>query len=153
MENLIFLSIIAAVVVFDAILIIYVYKLKKRFDLFFQGGKTKNLEEVLSEQIKKTRTQEEGIKGILGKIKELGRISQKSFQKIGVTRFNPFENVGGDQSFIIALLDKQNDGVVISSLYARDGNRVYAKPIKNGESQYPLSNEEKEVIKKACSAQ
>ena len=80
MENLIFLSIIAAVVVFDAILIIYVYKLKKRFDLFFQGGKTKNLEEVLSEQIKKTRTQEEGIKGILGKIKELERISQKSFQ-------------------------------------------------------------------------
>jgi len=57
--------------------------------------------------------------------------------------------LGGDQSFSIALLDKQNSGVVITSLYTRDGNRVYAKPIENGTSEYTLSKEEKEALSRA----
>jgi len=57
--------------------------------------------------------------------------------------------VGGDQSFSLALLDKRNSGVVITSLYAREGNRVYGKPIKEGTSEYPLSEEEKKAIEEA----
>jgi len=48
-----------------------------------------------------------------------------------VVRFNPFSEVGGDQSFSIALMDGNNDGFMITALYTRDGNRVYAKPIQN----------------------
>ena len=72
-----------------------------------------------------------------------------SIQKVGVVRFNPFSEVGSDQSFSIALLDGNNDGVVITSLYSREGNQVYAKPIESGASGYLLSDEEKQAIEKA----
>ena len=68
---------------------------------------------------------------------------------MGVVRYNPFSDTGSDQSFSIALLDSDNNGMVITSLYSRDGNRVYAKPVKNNVSEYSLSNEEKEAIIKA----
>ena len=84
-------------------------------------------------------------------LENLKKESKFSVQKIGIVRFNPFSEVGGDQSFSIALLDGNDNGVVITSLYTREGNRVYGKPIKNGRSEYSLSNEEKEVIEKAKS--
>jgi len=68
---------------------------------------------------------------------------------VGIIRFNPFSEVGGDQSFSLALLNESNDGVVITSLYTRQENRVYGKPIKNGQSEYTLSEEEKQAIEKA----
>lgn len=69
--------------------------------------------------------------------------------KIGITRFNPFDNVGGDQSFILTILDKNNSGALITSLHNRDITRIYAKPIKNaiGEN-ITLSKEEKSAIVK-----
>jgi len=74
---------------------------------------------------------------------------QFSVQKVGIIRFNPFSEVGGDQSFSIALLDGNDDGLVITSFYTREGNRVYGKPIKNGKSQYALSQEEIKAIEMA----
>ncbi len=76
--------------------------------------------------------------------------SVKYLQKYALLRFNPFADTGGDQSFILALLNGNNDGVVISSLHARDQSRIYAKPIKNGQSiKYELSKEEMEVLSQA----
>ena len=67
--------------------------------------------------------------------------------KINVTRFNPFENVGGDQSFILTILDQTNSGAVLTSLHNRDLTRLYAKTIKNGETENnTLSKEEKLAI-------
>lgn len=69
--------------------------------------------------------------------------------KIGLTRFNPFEDMGGDQSFILCLLDQNNSGVIITSLHNRDITRVYAKPIKSGEGEnFTLSKDEKSAILK-----
>jgi hypothetical protein len=74
-------------------------------------------------------------------------ISTDSRCKINVTRFNPFENVGGNQSFILTILDQNNSGVILTSLHNRDLTRVYAKPIKNGQSENnTLSKEEKLAI-------
>ncbi len=69
--------------------------------------------------------------------------------RLGVVRFNPFEDTGGDQSFAIALVDKQGDGVVISSLHGRKETRIYAKPLKKRKSTYPLTEEEKEAMARA----
>ncbi|MDQ7029441.1 MAG: DUF4446 family protein [Ardenticatenia bacterium] len=69
--------------------------------------------------------------------------------RVGVVRFNPFQETGGDQSFSIALLDDHGNGVVITSLYTRDGTRIYAKPLEQGQSPYPLMDEEKEAIARA----
>jgi len=70
-------------------------------------------------------------------------IPSQTNYKIHLNRFNPFEEVGGDQSFILCLLDNSLSGVIITSLHHRDFTRVYAKTIKNGESlQGRLSKEE-----------
>jgi len=80
---------------------------------------------------------------------DLKKESRFSVQKVSLVRYNPFSEIGGDQSFSIALLDANNDGVVITSLYTRAGNRVYGKPIKNSQSEYQLSDEEKKAIEGA----
>jgi len=114
---------------------------------FFRGRKKepKNLKEVLA-FLKKL---EKNIGSLSKDLKRLQEKTKFSLQKVGVVRFNPFSEVGGDQSFSIALLDENNDGIVITSLYTREGNRIFGKPIKKGKSQYPLSGEEEKAIKKA----
>ncbi len=76
--------------------------------------------------------------------------SKYYFYKIGMVRFNPFERSGGEQSFVIAVLDKQNNGLVINFIYTRDGLRTYSKKVKNGKGQeYDLSEEEQKAIEKS----
>ena len=79
----------------------------------------------------------------------LERRTQRSLQHIGLVRFNPFDDTGSDQSFAIALLDDQRDGVVISSLHGRANTRVFAKPVSNGGSPHNLSDEESQAIRVA----
>ena len=102
----------------------------------------KNLKQLLS-QFKDLK---EGFKKISNKMEELKKNNKFSIQEIGIVRFNPFKESGGDQSFSIALLDGNKNGVVITSLYGREGNRIFAKPIKKGKSEYLLTEEEKEAI-------
>ena len=130
------------------VLAVYFFQFKRRLDLFFKSGE-EDLERLLKKQLKESEKQRKEIKEIFEEIAKLDRHSQKSFQKIGLIRFNPFKNVGGDQSFSVALLDLDDNGFVITSLYGREGNRIYAKPINNGKSKYSLSEEEKEAINKA----
>ncbi len=69
-------------------------------------------------------------------------------QKIGLVRFNPFKDTGGDQSFILSLVDGNDTGVIISGLYARTGTRWYAKRVIKGKStEHELSEEEKKALK------
>jgi Na+-transporting methylmalonyl-CoA/oxaloacetate decarboxylase gamma subunit len=74
-----------------------------------------------------------------------------SLQHIGLVRFNPFEDTGSDQSFAIALLDGERDGIVISSLHGRANTRVFAKPVQGGASPHALSAEEEQAIRIAVS--
>jgi hypothetical protein len=69
-----------------------------------------------------------------------------NLQKIAVVRFNPFNETGGNQSFSLAILDGNDYGIVITSLFSRNENRVYSKPIKNGISEFTLTDEEKQAI-------
>ena len=142
----IILIVIALLIISAIFLAVYFLKLKKRFDLFFKGTRIKNFEGILTEQIKKTLKQEKDIKNILKEISKLNKISERSFQKFKMVRYNPLKDVGGDQSFIIVLLDAQNNGFVINSLYTREGNRIYAKFIEQGASKYQLSEEERGAI-------
>jgi len=75
---------------------------------------------------------------------------ENSLQNLEVIRFNPFKDngVGGDQSFVATFVNKKGNGVVISSLYARDNVRVFAKPIKDWQSKYELSEEEISALEK-----
>lgn len=92
---------------------------------------------------------EENYGNISRSLEELKKESKKNLAKIGLIRFNPFKEIGGDQSFSLAILDADNNGFVVTSYYQREASRVYAKPVENGVSKHQLSNEEKEAINKA----
>jgi|SRR3989344_2356450 len=104
-----------------------------------------NMKEVL-EYLKKLEENYQNISHELSVFKEK---SKKNLQKMGMVRFNPFPEVGGDQSFSIALLDADNNGFVLTSHYLRESNRVYAKPVELGKSKYQLSKEEEDAINRA----
>lgn len=72
----------------------------------------------------------------------LEEIAASSIQKIGFVRFNPFPDTGGDNSFMLVMLDRDNSGVLLSSLYMREGARIYAKAIDKGRAKHPLSADE-----------
>jgi hypothetical protein len=77
-----------------------------------------------------------------------GRV-KTSIRGVELIRFNPFEDAGSNQSFAIALLNEEGDGVVLSSLYSRERMSIFAKPVKQLSSPHELSDEEKDVITKA----
>lgn len=94
---------------------------------------------------------EQKIQKISQEIESLTKKQELAVQKVEIIRYNPFQESGGDQSFSLALLDKNNNGVVITSLYGRDANRIFAKPVKEGRSTYSLSKEENKVLERAKS--
>ena len=81
--------------------------------------------------------------------KRIDLMAKKSVQKVGVVRFNAFDGVGSDLSYAIALLDAQNDGVILTSIFGRDESRCYAKPVIGGTSSYSLAEEEKSALSEA----
>ena len=106
----------------------------------------RKFEEVLSE-IKKYGIDLETLEKQVRDLQSHGLIP---IQRVELERFNPYDDTGGDQSFTIALLNDKGDGVVITSLHARSGTRIFAKDVKAGESsKYKFSEEEEKVIKKA----
>jgi len=107
---------------------IWIIITEKRLGRFFLGKKGKDLEDTIV-------TLENDIEK-LKKAKE-------------IFRFNPFPDQGSNQSFAIGMLNEENDGLVISSLYSRERMSIFAKPIKNGKSEYELTAEEKEALTKA----
>lgn len=84
--------------------------------------------------------------------KELSRLEEEGYfhvQKVGLIRFNPFEEIGGDHSFSLAILDGRNTGLVITGLHTRERTRIYVKEINGGRSSLKLSSEEQKAIIKA----
>ena len=114
------------------------------FNLFKKSDEPKNLKELLV-QFKKVK---EDLKKTSKEVESLKNDIRLTIQKIGITRFTPFKETGGNQSFSIALLDKNDDGVVITSIYSKERSRIFAKPIEDGQSTYKLSQEEEETMQK-----
>jgi len=123
--------------------------LARRFQEQIEAREGQDWERVLTDSLEEIRVTTERAKELAHRSEEVGRRLERSIQRVGVVRFNAFPDVGGDQSFAIALLDNHGDGVVISSLQGRTENRVYAKPLKRWDSTYALSDEEKQAIAKA----
>ena len=143
---------IVVVIVFlfwNVFLEIRLKKERKRTTIFFKGKKAEDLEEIVSEILKKQRDTEDKIKEILERIIKLDNVALCSIQKVGIVRFNPFQETGGNQSFSLAFLNQKDDGVVVSSYHSKEGTRIYTKPIRNGDSKFPLAKEEERAIKKA----
>ncbi len=136
-------------IIITLFLAVWILLIELRLKKIFKGGKAKNLEEILinlNNELEKLNISREKTEKYLETVEK--RL-KKSVQNVGILRFNPFKDSGSNQSFAIAFLDESGDGVVISSLYSREKVSIYAKPIKEFQSEYSLSKEEKEAINKA----
>lgn len=121
--------------------------IKASQDALFEGKNAQSLENVIMKQSEDMGIMDKEIQELFEISNRIHRLAQRSIHKVGVIRYNPFKEVGSNQSFAIALLDSKNSGTIISSLHTREGSRVYAKPIENGDSKlYPLTEEEKQAI-------
>ena len=131
------------------ILLIWIGLTEYRFKKFFAGTKAKNLEEVMIMLGDKMKNLEESQEKINNHLLTVDKRLSKSIRSIETIRFNPFEEAGSNQSFAISFLNDEGNGVVMSSLYARDRMSIFAKPITKGKSDFELSIEEKEVLEKS----
>lgn len=154
METDIFLLVITVIMIVLLIgfivLFVKLTSLNKKYKNFMRKlGNGKNLEEDLETYMYRVDKVEKQNADILNQIKVLDTDLTKCIQKIGIVRYSAFKDTGSDLSFALALLDENNDGVVLNGIYSREMSNIYAKPIKNGKSSYVVSEEEAEAIQKA----
>lgn len=114
-----------------------------------RGPEGRSLEAVLDAHLDKVYAVARELDELAARMAILEGAQRKAFQRVGLVRYNPFEETGGNQSFALALLDAAGDGWVLSSLHARSGTRVYAKAIKAGRADAGLSEEETAAIQQA----
>lgn len=124
-------------------------KLKSKYYKFMNGLSGASMEDVLDNCIEKVNGVVEKSKELEYQLNAVERNMYYCVQKVGVIRYNAFDNVGSDLSFSIAMLNNNDDGLVISSLYSRDSSSTYAKPVAGGKSRYALSAEELQAIDNA----
>ncbi len=143
MNTIILFYIISAVVI---IILIWILMIEIRLKKIFAGTKARNLEEMIVLVGKKINQLAEKEEKIDKHLITIDNRLNKSIRSIETVRFNPFVDAGSNQSFAISFMNDEGNGVVMSSLYARDRMSIFAKPIINGKSEFELSSEEKEVL-------
>ncbi len=151
---LLMLSIMVGILTIGFISILYSnIKLKNKYNKFMKKiGNGKNIEEDLENYMYRVERVERQNAEIISYCKNLDDEVAKSIQKVGIVRYSAFKDTGSDLSFAVAMLDENNDGVVFNGIYSREMSNIYAKPVKNGVSEYTLSEEEKEAIRRAIEA-
>lgn len=127
-------------------------RLRRRMDRLTRGEDGRSLEAVLDAHLDKVFQARRDIDELADRAAVVEASGRRSFQRFGIVRFNPFEETGGNQSFAVALLDGNGDGLVVSSLHARAGTRVYAKALSRGRSDASLSDEETEAVRRAMAS-
>lgn len=124
-------------------------RLTRTLRLMFTGRTGGDLEQVLREYMERMDRTDELIRQYNQRASLIEQKAPYNVSHVGVVRFNPFDDKGGDQSFAVAFLDDHNDGVVFTGLHSRSDVRVYAKPVVGGTSTYPLTREESDAITRA----
>ena len=119
---------------------------KKYIDFMARLGNGKNLDEMLRKYLDDVREIKKDNSEIKAYYTKLDNDIDTCIQKIGLVRYNAFKDVGSDLSFAIAMLDRNDNGVILNGLYGSESSNIYAKPIKNGISKYQLSEEEKTAL-------
>ena len=152
MPNSISLDLIITGIIFFWLVFLSVifYNLFNHYQKLVKGDNKKGLKSVLEELLKDFTKEAARIDELTQELQKLQKENLYNIQKIGLVRFNPFSETGGNQSFSLALLNGEESGLVITSLHSREITRIYSKPIvKSKADGYELSTEEKQAIKVA----
>lgn len=131
------------------ILAIHAIILERRMKKLFRGQSARSLENIIAEMQSKLIAHNAHAVKNSNDIANLAEKLRKRIRNVSTLRFKPFEDAGSTQSFAIAIIDDEANGVILSSLYTRDRMSVFAKPVQNGKSEYELTNEEKSVLESA----
>lgn len=139
-------ALVLILVILTIVNIVQMSKLKKRYRIFMSGKDAKTLEDILTkrldqvdELIVSNRKNEKNIQQIFGTLKN-------TFQRIGLVKYDAFNEMGGKLSFSLAMLDHKNDGFIINAMHSREGCYTYIKEIIDGNSIIQLADEEKEAL-------
>lgn len=128
-------------------------KIEKKYRRLMRGNNNKNLEELLLNYLDKI----DEIKEIADEAKNvsenISKLTTSCIQRFSIVRYKAFEDVGSDLSYSLALLDGNNNGVILTSIYSRNESTTYAKPIDKGISRYDLSEEEEKVLYQSMNLQ
>ena len=128
-------------------------KITKEYRIFMKKiGKGEDIEENLKGYINRVEKVEKENKEIVKYCEDLNKELAKTIRKVGIVRYNAFKDTGSDLSFALALLNDNNDGVVLNGIYSREMSNIYAKPVEKGKSPYTISEEEKLAIDKAINS-
>jgi len=152
-ENLLLGALALSVIILVAFLGINIKlaKITKKYKELTEGAEGRNLEELILNQTKNLNQLQSELNELKHLFTQLEQFSHEMVSKVYFKRYNAFPEMGSDLSFSVAFLNNKNTGVLMTSIYGRDENRVYLKPIVNGNSSYTLSPEEKEIINKCIS--
>lgn len=124
-------------------------RLERRYERLFSSEEEPSYAgalEGLTDRLSKTNTRTERL---VVQMKEIDRTLVHCVRGVGLVRYSAFEDTGGDQSFSLAIVDGEGNGVVVSALYGRDATRVYAKPVEGWTSSRALADEEEWALQKA----
>ena len=128
-----------------------VSRMKSRYRELMTGVDGANLESMLLAHIQEMKRVSEESHELKEENKRLDALLQTATTRIGVVRFSAFADMGSDLSYAVAMLDSHNNGVIFSSIFAREDSRSYVKHIEGGPSSYKLTQEEAEALEKAMS--
>ena len=125
-------------------------KIKNNYMSFIKKlGNGTNIEEVLKKYINRVEEVDNKTNEAIEYCTNIDKNMQKCIQKVGIVRYNAFQDTGSNLSFALALLDENNSGVVLNGIYSREMSNIYGKPVIKGKSEYTISAEEQEAINKA----
>jgi len=154
-QNIIYITIGLAgfsVLLFAIILILLIKqgKLNKKYKKFMTGNSGENLETIIINRFNDIDKLKEDRDLIRKEIEKINENLMTSMQKIGIVKYDAFKEMGGKLSFVLALLDKNNDGILLNSIHSsREGCYIYLKEIIKGESFLELSKEERTALEQA----
>lgn len=113
------------------------------------GVDGENLEGLLDSHLRRLQQARGELDGLRAELHSLRAQTGRCVQHVGLVRYDAFETVGGQVSFTLALLDEHGDGVLITSIFARESSALYGKPIRGGQAAVPLTDEEREALRQA----
>ncbi|MCY0878130.1 MAG: DUF4446 family protein [Firmicutes bacterium] len=122
------------------------YRLRSRYLKTFGADNPADVEALIANLHEKLDAAVDQFDALGGRVDRLDARVTDAISRVGLVRFNPFEDTGSDLSFSAALLNDHGDGLILTSLWGRDEVRLYAKPIEKHESRYVLSQEEKQAL-------
>ena len=140
------------IILFILVIISYarISKMNKNNKEFMQKlGTGKDIGEDLDNYMERIIELEQALSETHSYCKQLENKMKNCVQKIGVVRYNAYNDAGNDLSFAVALLDEKNNGIVFNGIYSREMSNIYAKPIADGRCEYNITKEENEAFKKA----